>query len=111
MIMNGRLRAHSPVGDLRSAEARQGRIIVETNDHDAESHLRSLKTVQSVELLAEIEGWRRVAVRAKADAGNVRESIQSRLAANGSVIRELHQETPTMEDIFFHLSSRKANSK
>jgi ABC-2 type transport system ATP-binding protein len=100
MIARGRIRAEGTIDELREKAADRSSYVAETDLRDALSVLRSLPGVMRVDAHSLRGAWQRMTIDPKPDAGDLREAIAQALAAKGGRVRELHRQTPTLEQLF-----------
>ena len=120
VIANGRIRADAPLdqlAQLADADADQGRCVVEARLSDAARAGATLaKLFASIPQVAHVNdqtkdestGWRRLTLTpAPQNAEGLCEIVGENLASLGVVVRELHQESSTLESVFLDLISRE----
>lgn len=106
MIARGRVRAEGTIEQLQATAAETCRFIIETNDPNASAVLQSVQGVKQVEHAMLDERWNRLTITADRSDRDLREALAAALATSGrvgSVIRELHRETPSLEQLFVQM--------
>lgn len=98
VIARGELIAQGTTGALREKMSREWRITTEVKSSEqlVESAIRNLGSMKELQIDSH-DGWTRARFVTNRD---VRESLHGVFHRNGWPVRELHGETPTLEDFF-----------
>jgi ABC-2 type transport system ATP-binding protein len=102
MIARGRIRAAGTLEEVQASAGREVGYVIETRAA-AEPALRAVRHVERVDAVTLADGWRRLTVRARAAAGDLREALASALA--GAAVRELRREQASLEQIFVRMAA------
>ncbi len=106
IINRGRLIASSSVADLALQVQRRARVTAELQAPSADevrAGIEALEGHPAVRVGTREDGWLDVGVE-RADGGDLRPELFRCAAARGWALRELHRETPTLEDMFVTLT-------
>lgn len=110
VIAKGRVRADAPVSGLAGATS-GARCIVEWRCPDGaaaealKSALGELPAVVAMQEQSHEDGWRRTTLTTSGDATGVREQVGRVAQQHAAVIRELREESPSLERVFLDLIS------
>jgi ABC-2 type transport system ATP-binding protein len=100
MIARGRIRARGTIDELRAAAAAHSGYVVETDLANAKGVLHGVGGVQRISEAQRNGEWHRLTVEPKPNAGDLREVIARAIARHNGVVRELHLQTPSLEQLF-----------
>jgi len=100
MIARGRIRAQGTIDELRHASADRSGYVIETDLADAEQVLRDIEGVERIRAAERNGAWRRLHIEPKERAGDLREAIAQAVAGRKGMVRELHRDVPTLEQLF-----------
>jgi ABC-2 type transport system ATP-binding protein len=103
MIARGRIRAQGRLEDLRKRGVKINRYVIEARAAGTTEALQRVPAVMLVDRLELAEGWLRLTVTAKSQAGDLREQLSARLAELGASVRELRREAPSLEHLFLQM--------
>ena len=103
MLARGRIRAAGAIDELRAKAAGEARYIVQTNTTSAQKALTGIAAVATVQSKMLDDGWHRLTVVARADSSDLRETISRTITSVGGVVRELHRDTPSLEQLFMRM--------
>lgn len=105
MIARGRIRAQGTINELQSTAAKTARYVVETDSLSAEAALRLLPGVLEVQTghVPSGERWRRLTVVGRDNDKDLRDAIAGEIAKLHGALRELHRETPSLEQLFVRM--------
>ena len=103
LIAKGRIRGQGTIKELQKQAAGSTQYVVETDAVQAQEVLKALPTVEKVETKQIDSKWYRVTVTPMNEDFDLREGISKALAEVQSITRELHRETPTLENLFMKM--------
>ena len=103
MLAGGRIRAAGTIDELRAKAAGDARYIVQTNTASAQKALAEIAAVATVQSKMLDDGWHRLTVVARADSSDLRETISRTITSVGGIVRELHRDTPSLEQLFMRM--------
>lgn len=105
MIARGRIRADGNIDQLQAEAARTSRFIVETDDARADAMLREMPGVENVETASIDDQWTRMTFTALSAVDDLRAQVAAAFAERSAAVRELHRETPSLEQLFVQMAA------
>ena len=103
VLVGGRICAAGTIDELRAKAAGEARYIVETNTASAHKALAGIAAVATVQSKMLNDGWHHLTVVARADSSDLRETISRTITSVGGIARELHRDTPSLEQLFMRM--------
>ncbi len=106
MIAGGRLCASGTIDELRTTAAGESRYVLETDSQIARAALKQLPSVGAVEITPLESPWNRVLIGTANGSADLREQIAGAITGDGSRIRELRREAPSLESLFVRMMAQ-----
>lgn len=110
MIAAGKVQAEGSIEDLRTKAAGKSQYVVETDSLQAKQYLIAIKGIADISVKLTDDGWHRLTIIARDGAGDLRQSICSKLAEHDCLVREIHREAPSLEQLFFRMISEPGDA-
>ena len=104
LIAGGRIRGQGTLKELQQKIASVSHYIVETDTAQGEKAVAALPCVAEVKVKRLDSTWYRLTVTARNEDDDLREEISRALAKVKSVTRELHRQTPSLENLFINMT-------